>query len=343
MDNFVAPSWSWLSIDGPIAVFEPYHSTHALAEITNVSIDPVVSSEPTGSLRSVSIEMQCYLRAVTVKPDYEAKPWFMMSVGGGQRHILSIDGLEQELKIGSEIGFSFDTSYSDTCGPASVSGFFVPICISPLSRSAKNSISGLLVEPVDDDHTIFRRIGTLTIFGSHCIYIKYIPKGPGSSWMRLRAMLSSSDSNYREGTYSKNRDPEQTQSSPSAQEAYKATAVYSGSQNECKYYSGSRKTHRMKGYPVSGIVTTKSTPWRGLIKCYRDALDSGRELADVMKAELSEKKDDDRDVPAEKAEESLDLGPIDALDRLYAEDGAFEGSALESEFERLMFRLIKLI
>ncbi|KAF3010475.1 hypothetical protein E8E14_005725 [Neopestalotiopsis sp. 37M] len=120
VDDFVAPSWSWLSIDGPIAVFEPYHSTHALADITNVSIDPVVSSEPTGSLRSASIEMQCYLRAVTVKPDYEAKPWFMMSVGGGQRHILSIDGLEQELKIGSEIGFSFDTSYSETCGPASL-------------------------------------------------------------------------------------------------------------------------------------------------------------------------------------------------------------------------------
>ncbi|KAF7539400.1 hypothetical protein G7054_g2205 [Neopestalotiopsis clavispora] len=343
VDDFIAPSWSWLSIDGPIRKFESYHSTYALAVITNVSIGPVISSEPTGSIRSASIEMQCYLRAVTVRPDYEAKPWFTMSVGGTQCHNLSIEGLEQELKIGAEMDFSFDTSYSETCGPASVSGFFVPICISPLSESARTWIHGLLVEPVDNDHTVFRRIGTLTISGSHCMYVKYMPKEPGSSWERLGALLNSSDLNSKEGRHSKNRNSEQTQSSSSSQEAYEAAAVYSGSLSECKNYLGSRKTPQMKGYPVNGIVTTRHTPWRGWINYHREALETGREIKDIVEAEFSEEKDDDRDVPAEKAEESRDLGPIDALDRLYAEDGAFEGSPLESDFERLTPRLIKLI
>jgi hypothetical protein len=343
VDDFIAPSWSWLSIDGPIRKFESYHSTYALAVITNVSIGPVISSEPTGSIRSASIEMQCYLRAVTVRPDYEAKPWFTMSVGGTQCHNLSIEGLEQELKIGAEMDFSFDTSYSETCGPASVSGFFVPICISPLSESARTWIHGLLVEPVDNDHTVFRRVGTLTISGSHCMYVKYMPKESGSSWERLGALLNSSDLNSKEGRHSKNRNSEQTQSSSSSQEAYEAAAVYSGSLSECKNYLGSRKTPQMKGYPVNGIVTTRHTPWRVWINYHREALETGREIKDIVEAEFSEKRDDDRDVPAEEAEESLDLGPIDALDRLYAEDGAFEGSPLESDFERLTPRLIKLI
>lgn len=174
-DNYIAPSWPWLSIDGPISQHDPAEMEHSLVDITRVATDPVIPSEPTASLLSASLHLQCYLRPVEIQPDYEKKQWYMMAIGGGKQHKLIVKDGGRDLLCGhpNSLSFSFDVPSDENYGPATVSGYFIPLCIEQRTGSSGNLIKGLLVEPVGDDMTTFRRIGLMSLEGSQCLPIRY--------------------------------------------------------------------------------------------------------------------------------------------------------------------------
>lgn len=189
--HYLAPTWSWLSIDGPIS---PFHldysgSTYSLVNIVDVKTTAVFSSKRTASLKDASITMRCFMRPVEIRPDYKKKPWYMLAMGGGKAHELVIkdeDG-EETSRVSNfhsdAFHFSFDIKWDQDMesGPEVVAGYFVPLKMNKPTENSSLSIQGLLVEPVGGDGQVegeegeatYRRIGVLSVFGPHCQRIKY--------------------------------------------------------------------------------------------------------------------------------------------------------------------------
>ncbi|KAK0716375.1 heterokaryon incompatibility protein-domain-containing protein [Lasiosphaeris hirsuta] len=200
--DYVAPSWSWVSIDGPITPAGPGNSrTHSLVDITSVAAVPVIPSKPTALLQSASIGLRCYLQPVEVRPDYEKKPWYMLAMGGGKLHKLLVkdkDGRETaciDNFHSDAFHYSFDVEADENSGPESVSGYFLPLCLTQPTGSSPVAVSGLLVEPASDDGSVYRRVGILHVYGSHCYRLKYnARKGSRESvWADLSRLLEPTD------------------------------------------------------------------------------------------------------------------------------------------------------
>ncbi|KAK4203930.1 heterokaryon incompatibility protein-domain-containing protein [Triangularia verruculosa] len=190
-EHYLAPSWSWLSIDGPISHFPPHHGsgTFSLVNIVDATTTPVLQSQPTASLNDASITMQCFMRSVEIRPDYEKKPWYMLAMGGGKAHKLVIkdeDGTEcfcVDNFHSDAFEFSFDVEWDENSqsGPVSVAGEFVPLTMSTPTKDEALCLRGLLVESVHDkkggdinrEGSTYRRIGLLSIHGPHCQRFKY--------------------------------------------------------------------------------------------------------------------------------------------------------------------------
>ncbi|KAK3380514.1 heterokaryon incompatibility protein-domain-containing protein [Lasiosphaeria ovina] len=219
-EGYVAPSWSWLSMAGAVSPAASGSSAlHEIVEVLAATTDPVLPSAPTGSLNSASLSLRCYMRRVEVQPDYEAKPWYMMAIGGGKHHKLRVlgDGGEEEAVIGSILSDAFDYSFDaaedeDEGGrPEAVAGWFLPLCASPADGSSPLALSGLLVEAVaGGDGDTFRRVGVLRVYGAHCRRIKYryrgVVGGESAGWDGLERGLKASHEGVDEGVESVDED-----------------------------------------------------------------------------------------------------------------------------------------
>lgn len=183
--SYLAPTWSWLSISGPVSPSALDYSggTYSLVDIVDATTTPVFPAKPTASLKDASITMRCFMRPVEVRPDYEKKPWYMLAMGGGKTHKLSIkeeDGTEAFCVSNfhsDAFDFSFDIEWDQDMenGPDVVAGYFVPLIMRKPTEYESLCIRGLLVEPVGDGpKATYKRIGLLTVYGSHCQRVKYM-------------------------------------------------------------------------------------------------------------------------------------------------------------------------
>ncbi|KAK3377501.1 heterokaryon incompatibility protein-domain-containing protein [Podospora didyma] len=308
--KYIAPSWSWLSINGAISP-GPFSSssqrTFSLVNILNVDIVPSIPSKPTASLQSASIKLACYLRRVEVRPDYEKKPWYLMAIGGGKSHKLIImdDEYGQEETGGVIDNFhsdafdhSFDVASDGDSGPEVVAGFFLPLCVSLPDETSGLCLSGLLVEPVggedgDGNGETFRRVGVLRVYGLHCRWIKYkaaVQLGGAATeegdWESLAKVLTPSHESW---------DKLKKDDEDDVEEAGSESVVDD---------------------EIVGVLSDKKP--------------KELEAADNKKGN-------------QKAVE-LDLTPLDALERLYALDKTLlDGSELEARFEKMVPQRITLI
>jgi len=289
--DYIAPSWSWVSIGGPISTSELRSSEHSLVEVLSVMVDPVIPSKPTAMLKGASIRLRCFLRPVEIRPDYEKKPWYMLAMGGGKKHKLLIksEGSDDETASPHVIDnfhsdafrYSFDDFETDdeTQGPGAVSGYFLPLVLSQADEASSSSLHGLLIERAsgEDGEETYRRVGVLRVFGLHCLRVKYGLRNRGvaeieSTWGDVQKILGS--------TYVSVRD--------------------------------------QKKYVENGDGGSAGA-------------DDTEEIGEDGKGKM-------------KPRVGVDLGGVDALERLYYLDKeALEGSGFEAAVERLALREISLI
>lgn len=136
---FVAPSWSWASIDGPIQNIpgddEDDESSNFLrvAQVLDATIDPVVAADPTSSLRTASLTVSGLLRPIELRPDYKEYPWYMFAVAGGQIHELTVIDCGREFSTGGggpiypHFLFSLDTEPNHREEDPMIRGFYMPV------------------------------------------------------------------------------------------------------------------------------------------------------------------------------------------------------------------------
>lgn len=330
-EGYVAPSWSWLSIDGPISDFPPRGTLFPVVEVLSVTADPVISSEPTASLRGACLDLRCYLRPVEIKPDYEVKPWYMMAVGGGKDNKLVIgDG---GLEVGSfdppgdndTFTYSFDVPFTGDSGPESVSAYFLPVSIDSADETSSTKLNGLLVEPVGSDLTTFKRVGIMSCHGTHCLAILYKARdvdgeieenaGPTGEWSSLRSLLGE-----RYDSWERIREKSQRQN---------------GAEDSPSAPPGG--SSQLEGDQQPGITEAETE-------------NDGDQPTPSANAEVDKVREGMQDLHVSGEDKTLEP-PVPAvnweafetLDRLYASDGAFLGSELEHHFSRMVARQIRLI
>lgn len=354
-ESYIAPSWSWLSIDGPISEFPNPETLLPVTEVLNVTIEPVIPTERTASLCGAYLDLECYLRPVEIRPDHEAKPWYMMAVGGGKDHKLVVgDG-------GAELGsfdppdhndtftYSFDVPFTEDSGPRSVSAYFLPVSVGGPGETSSTSINGLLVEPVDDDLTIFRRVGILSCHGTHCLTILYRARGvedkngenagPTAQWNNLRSLLGESYDSW-ESIRERSRRQKSAEDSPSG--PVDGSSPLQGSErSEEELQPGNTST------APDDTVETNSGVKRVEVESGSDQTTSSTD------AELDKMGEGMENMHVSgKQEENNTPGPpiptvnweaFGPFERLYAADGAFIGSELEQHFERMVPRRIRLM
>ncbi|KUI74381.1 hypothetical protein VM1G_09857 [Cytospora mali] len=344
--GYIAPSWSWLSIDGSISHSASRETVHSLVDIVSVDIDPVIPSKPTASLRSASLDLWCYLRPIEIRPDYEKKPWYLLAIGGGKEHKLIVKDGGKTLPdtITDSFEFSFDVPYDEDLGPTSVTGYFLPLCIEQPTESSAKTIRGLIVEPVSDRLTEFRRIGMMGVHGSQCLPIGYKLKNcqddGGNSdeensalWNSLQDLMRSSyDSfkNLKEDTDDK-EEKESNASSASVPNDRRSRDLEADDQTAQAESVASNKAEEKH----LKVTETKNADVEG-----ETTMSEGNEKATVEEELGINKKDNDA---AEKPQPRVDLSSIGALERMYALDSAFMGSELEARFERLVPQRVILV
>ena len=371
--EYVAPSWSWASMGGPISpsyrgISSPTH--RSLVDILAVATDPVIPSKPTALLKSASIRLRCFLRPVEVRPDYEKKPWYMLAMGGGKRHQLFIrdddDGEgEGDGESGGAsshcidnfhsdaFGYSFDVEHSEDSGPESVAGYFLPVCVSERDESSGLTLSGLLVEPVGDggDGSTYRRVGVLHVYGLRCLLIKYklrVGKGQKQNqdqdqkrlWEELEQLLSpvhESEEKERKGgsgSLSPDDEDDDNNNNNNNDEDEAATARERDSKNQSQAEKDDESASATE--KANRIDDNAAAALSG---------EESRELKDdnnITAAIQNEKASSDRPQPKPK----LDFTSIDPLDRLYAlDDELVRGgsSDLQDKLEKLVAREITLL
>ncbi|KAK1758752.1 heterokaryon incompatibility protein-domain-containing protein [Echria macrotheca] len=202
-EEYVAPSWSWAAINGPIARFGKMDDrpSHSLVEVLSIDTKPAIPSNPTGMLKSASLKLRCYLRPVEVRPDYTKRPWYMMAMrSGGKAHRLTVkhgDGREAitfDNFHSNAFYYSFDVLSDQNSGPESVPGYFLPLCMSQPDEYASLVLSGLLIEKIgDDDDSTYRRLGVIHVYHERCHRIKYTVRDDAddnwNTWTTLSRLL----------------------------------------------------------------------------------------------------------------------------------------------------------
>ncbi len=329
--DYIAPSWSWASIGGPIvSPSGPGPCEYSLVDVLNVTTDPVIPSKPTALLKGASIRLRCFLRPVEVRPDYEKKPWYMLAMGGGKKHLLLVkedsddDGRETvppriiDNFHSDAFHYSFDVESDDTLGPESVSGYFLPLLMSQPDESSPLALSGLLVEPaLGEDGSTYRRVGVLRVFGLHCLRIKYKPWNKGlaeSSWDDVEELLKPTHESLR-------KQKESVDSSDD--ESY--------DESETEKIEADNEGQTAGKLPDGDELLAEEAEQDG-----QDTSEKPREPV-VNHGRGGER-------AMEQLRVGVGLNEIDALERLYALDkAALEGSGHEDEFERLVSREITLI
>lgn len=352
-EAYIAPSWSWLSIDGPISEFATRGTLFPVTEVLNVTTEPAIPSEPTASLCGAHLELRCYLRPVEIKPDHEVKPWYMMAVGGGKDHKLFIgDG---GMEVGSfdppshrdTFTYSFDVPFTENSGPKSVSAYFLPVSVNGPGETSSISINGLLVEPVDDDLTTFRRVGLLSCHGLHCLPILYRAYGfdrtsqenteTTGQWGRLQNLLGDSykswESIRRESRYNESADD--THSAPlKDEETSQGSNAADGSEGQ-DLTSATVPDDAAKIDSNPKQVETKDDQDRTTTSRDTEVERLGEDMVDLNVSK--------NDNVMEASLPTVHWESFEVLGRLYAPDGAFIGSELEQHFERMVARRIRLI
>lgn len=337
-ESYAGPSWSWLSIDGPISDFPPRGtSSLPVTEVLDVATEPAIPSEPTASLLGAYLDLRCYLRPVEIKPDYEAKPWYMMAVGGGKDNKLAIgDG---GMEVGSfdppghndTFTYSFDMPFTGDSGSGSVSAYFLPVSIDGPDETSSTRINGLLVEPVGSELTTFKRVGTMSCQGTHCLPILYrardidgnIKENSGSTghWNKLRSLLGESYDSW-ENIREKARHQKGVEDSPGAPP------------DDSRSPGGSNLS---QGDQQPGITEAKTE------KDGDQAASSADPDMDDIGGGMGNLHVSEGDNTLEPPVPTVNWEAFAPLERLYASDGLLIGSELEQHFSRMVARQIRLI
>lgn len=336
-ESYVAPSWSWLSIDGPISDFPPRRTSLPVMEVLDATTEPVIPSEPTASLRGACLNLRCYLRPVEIKPDYEVKPWYMMAVGGGKDNKLFVgDG---GMEVGSfdppdhhdTFTYSFDIPFTQDSGPESVSAYFLPVSIDAPDETSSTSINGLLVEPVGSDLTTFKRVGIMSCQGTHCLPIMYkarnidgnIKENTGSTgqWNKLRSLLGESYDSWesiRERSRRQKSVEDSTCAPPGDSSPLGGSKIIEGDQQP--------------GITEAETGNDSDQP-----------IPSTDAEVDKVREGMGNLHVSEEDSTSKPPTPPTNWEAFEPLERLYASDGAFTGSELEQHFSRMVARHIRLI
>lgn len=196
-DVYVGPSWSWVSIDGEVSEMQPGHDERtSIVDVLESNVTLEVPTAPTGAITGASLKVRGILRQVTIRPDYEEKPWYLMAVGGMVMNELDIHGSlrtvtagvpmngsdpyadedprEDDFRHAADFYYSFDEASVLAEKPAEVTFFFLPIdvrdAIDPLSGTA----SGLLLLPEGGEaEKVFRRVGTMDVSAEYMVPMRY--------------------------------------------------------------------------------------------------------------------------------------------------------------------------
>lgn len=336
-EGYVAPSWSWLSIDGPISDFHPRGTSLPVMEVLDVTADPVNPSEPTASLRGACLDLRCYLRPVEIKPDYETRPYYIIGVENSRKDKLAIgDGGIEVCSSDSplrktSISYSFDMPFTADPGPVSISAYFLPVSINGPHETGSTIVHGLLVEPVGSDLTTFKRVGIMAFHGMHCLSILYRARdidgkikenaGPTDQWAELLDLLGDSYHSW-ESIKEKARYQRSAEDSPTA------PPRDSSPPGSSKLSEGDQQP----GITEAGTENDGDQPTPSI-----DAeVDNVREDMEDLHVSVEDK-------PLEPPLPAVNWEGFAPLERLYASDGALIGSELEQHFSRMVARQIRLI
>lgn len=350
--SYIAPSWSWLSIDGPISEFPLRGNLLPVVEVLNVTTEPVVPSETTASLREAYLDLECYLRPVEVRPDHEAKPWYMMAIGGGKDHKLVVGDGGEELgsfdppSDSDTFRYSFDVPFTENSGPTSVSAYFLPVSVDDPDETSSTSINGLLVEPVDNDLTMFRRVGIMSCHGKHCLSILYRARAvedlngenadSTGQWSKLRSLLGESYEAW-EIIRRRQKDAMDSPSDPVGDNSPRPGS--DGPEEEQQPGTTSKVPDDAVETSLDAKEAEAESETNQTISLTDVKVDKVEE--GIERLHVSEEEEDSN--PSEPPVPTTNWEAFAPLDRLYAADGAFPGSELEQHFEKMVARRIRLV
>ncbi|KAK5654586.1 hypothetical protein OQA88_7215 [Cercophora sp. LCS_1] len=347
--DYIAPSWSWVSINGPISLLGQLDDrpAHSLVELLNTDTNPVIPSTPTGMLKSASLRLRCFLRPVEVRPDYEKKAWYMMAMrSGGKAHCLYVkDEDGRELTSfddfhGNSFYYSFDVESDGDSGPESVAGYLLPLCMSQPDEVSALTLRGLLVQRVGDCGDVYRRVGLLHVYSERCLKIKYTLKGPDdwATWDDLGELLKetheSGERLRRDGWFDGTRGKQPVSggsSRPSSLSSGYLGEDHGGGGGE----TGDDIEVKGKGKEVARPVQSEEVSER--------AESHGKTLDEKLEAPEIGGGGNDEDGRTGESKTVVDVGSVDPLERLYCLDGALHGSEIEGKLERMVPRDIILI
>jgi hypothetical protein len=198
-DIYVGPSWSWVSIDGPVHEMQPGQGDRiSIVEILESNGDLEVPTAPTGAITGASLKVRGFLRKVTIRPDYEEKPWHYMAVGGMVMHQLDIHGSRRTITAGmpmngrdpyadedprendflhaADFHYSFDEVSVLEENVPEVTSYFLPIDVREGIDPMSGTASGLLLLPAEegyDQERVFRRVGWLEVSAEYMLPMRY--------------------------------------------------------------------------------------------------------------------------------------------------------------------------
>ena len=190
--DFVAPSWSWMFIDGPVACSDA-SSSHSILRVVNVDV-LTKTEDPYGQLQRASLDVEGFIRRVTfvtgesafAGDDYVQG---LYSALGSDRPVkLYVDDeLDEDKSIGGCVGQMFHFYEApDYRNDADTRTYeFLLVAVEQATETSDRALKGLLLEATDKEDA-FRRVGCLTLRDANCnLQMRYQLKSDEGDWSRL--------------------------------------------------------------------------------------------------------------------------------------------------------------
>ena len=166
---YIAPSWSWLSIDGAVSPYEKVYEEKVLLEILDVSV-AYSSENPLGPIKHGYIKARGILGPAVWERRKEQSFWTFRSIRGCRPSSVSVVG-----------NVFMDEREDRTSGNA----VYLPVTENLRDDGGPWIIDGLLLVPTGEAKNEYRRIGFFTISGEEDRRLMLETKTARGVWRRL--------------------------------------------------------------------------------------------------------------------------------------------------------------
>lgn len=178
LTGYVAPSWSWLSVNSPISM-NKVSRFHSLVDIIDFDYR-TSTANPYGRIKQASIKIRALSRPITIvtKPSpFEGDVYDNYAALGVEKSIdlyVNEDGAEAR-KIGNRVANAqqfFENEDRKDSVPDTRSYLCMLVAVTQYSGGRSRELKALLLEPTEHkDH--FRRAGIITLRGGCALRMRY--------------------------------------------------------------------------------------------------------------------------------------------------------------------------